>query len=98
MQSFTEFLINHSTKDKTKITHTRIGNIEMNIFPGKYHISAGSLQKFYKMYYNTTIKNGNKEYLTEKQREIGPVLVDLDFRYDTIFFDSEIFAIHMFDI
>ena len=38
--------------------------------------------EFYATYYNHVIINENDEYLTEKQVENGPILVDFDFRYD----------------
>ncbi len=62
-------------------THTRISN-KMNIKGGSYQIPNEKEIDFYKSYYNNVFVNKNKEYLTEKQREEGPILIDFDFRYD----------------
>jgi P4 family phage/plasmid primase-like protien len=80
-----DFLTKHSGKnaDKTKITHTRIGNTELNVYGGSYIISKEELPVFYRLYYEYVIIKGRKEYLTEKQLDgPGPILVDFDFRYD----------------
>jgi P4 family phage/plasmid primase-like protien len=63
------------------ITHTRIGNPTLGIFGGKYHISDENKTQFYQIYFNDVIVNKKKEYLTEKQIEISPILIDLDLRY-----------------
>lgn len=82
------FLYNHSIKkdanDKTKcVTNTRIGNKSANIFGGSYHISEDEYETFLRLYYKECIVGNKKEYLTETQlQENGPILVDIDFRYD----------------
>lgn len=78
-----DFLNKHKTKDKSKITHTRIGNEEESIYGGCYDISGDSLEIFYKLYYNDVIKNNKLEYLTEKQKDNGVIAIDLDFRYNS---------------
>ena len=78
-----DFLIKHKTKDKTKITHTRIGNESANIFGGCYNITGESKKIFNKLYYNEVIKNNKLEYLTEKQKENGVIAIDFDFRYSS---------------
>ena len=84
-----EFL---STRKSTKfpgekITHTRIGNKNLNVFGGAYVINdKKSLETFYKLYYDKVIKKGLPEYLTEIQDRDngGPILIDLDFRYNGV--------------
>lgn len=80
-----EFLAKHSTKkdgDTSLITHTRIGDKTSNIYGGSYVIPKEELPIFYKLYYNKIFEKKQMEYLTEKQqKEKGPVLIDLDFRY-----------------
>jgi len=81
-----EFLSKHSSKnDKNtsqKITHTRIGNKEMNIYGGSYMIPTENLKEFYKLYYDDVFVKKKREYLTEKQLDTEcPLLVDFDFRY-----------------
>lgn len=71
-----------SSSSKT-ITHTRIGNQELNVYGGSYSIDKEELPLFHRLYYEHVFVKGRKEYLTEKQlEETGPILVDFDFRYD----------------
>jgi phage/plasmid-associated DNA primase len=68
-------------KDSTvKATHTRIPGPN-NVFGGKYDIPANKLDEFYRLYYDYVFKQGNKEYLTEKQ-DGNCIAVDFDFRYE----------------
>ena len=83
-----DFLAKHtvksgSTNENKEITHTRIGNTDLNIYGGSYHIDKDELPIFYKLYYDYIFVKNRKEYLTEKQLEdCGPIMVDFDFRYD----------------
>ena len=80
-----EFLRHHKyTKDKNKLTHTRIGNSDLGIHGGCYSIENDDLIDFYKLYYKKVFVQKQNEYLTELQnrKEGGPLLVDFDFRYD----------------
>lgn len=72
----------YASKDNTNITHTRIGNQEMNVFGGKYSIPEDKMDEFWKIYNKHVFTNKQLEFLTEKQREVGPILIDLDFRHD----------------
>jgi P4 family phage/plasmid primase-like protien len=64
------------------ITHTKIGNKELNIFGGSYNIP--NLGEFWDKYYQYVFVEKNKEYLTEKQLiDDGPLLVDIDLRYES---------------
>ena len=68
-------------------THTRIGGDKTQtppIFGGSYKINDSDWKKFMEQYYEHVFVKGNKEYLTEKQLiDNGPVMIDIDFRYDT---------------
>lgn len=83
-----DFLGKHlcSSKDDKKrkeSTNTRIGDKNMNIYGGNYHIPDIEYSVFLQLYYRDVIKKKRKEYLTEKQRDgDGPLVVDLDFRYE----------------
>jgi hypothetical protein len=67
--------------DKGVISHTRIGNKDLGIFGGSYNIT--DLSQFWNKYYQHVFEDKNKEYLTEKQLiEDGPLLVDVDLRYE----------------
>ena len=84
----TMFLSKHSikkdTKDESKpVTNTRIGNKPANIYGGSYHIPDDEYDTFLRIYYKECIAGNKKEYLTEAQlTENGPLLVDVDFRYN----------------
>jgi P4 family phage/plasmid primase-like protien len=82
-----DFLSKHSSKNATNkdtiITHTRIGNQELNVYGGSYSICKEELPIFYRWYYDHVFVKNRKEYLTEKQLDgPGPILIDFDFRYD----------------
>ena len=78
------FLRRFTTKENETITHTRIGNIGSggNIYPGKYSIPIDKYDEFLKSYNKHAFTNKNPEYLTEKQMPVGPILIDLDFRFN----------------
>jgi len=84
MSALSQFLKQHYiTKENPKpITHTRIGSKDDGITGGSYNIPDEKYDQFLEIYYNHVFINGANEYLTEKQRENGPIAVDLDFRYD----------------
>lgn len=72
----------HSTNPKS-VTNTRIGDSKLNIHGGSYHIEDAEYDTFLKLYAEDVLVKKKKEYLTEMQLENGgPILVDLDFRYD----------------
>ena len=84
-----EFLAKHSAKNEQKIgdsisfTHTRIGDKELNIYAGSYIIPNEELQTFYSLYYDSIFNKKRREYLTERQLDVGgPMAVDFDFRYN----------------
>ena len=77
-----EYLKSLRAEKGSNITHTRIGNKDLNIYGGSYIIE--NLSNFWDKYYHHVFVAKNKEYLTEKQLiENGPLLVDIDLRYDT---------------
>lgn len=88
-RDYTDFLSKHihqknpnSTNPKS-VTNTRIGDPKLNIHGGSYHIDDAEYDTFLKLYAEDVIVKKKKEYLTEMQREnVGPILVDLDFRYN----------------
>jgi len=76
--NYQDFIGAHSMSndDIREVTNTRING-------GKFHIPDNEYEDFLKMYYNDIVKSGYNEHLTEKQRDTGgPIVVDLDFRYD----------------
>ena len=81
--TLTEFLVNHNAKDNASIksTHNRIKG-------GSYVIEEHDREAFYALYTKHVFTDKKLEFLTERQIEDGtaanngPLLVDLDFRYD----------------
>ena len=86
--TLTDFLIHHNAKDNSnkKSTHNRIGGSQIR--GGSYVIEEQDKEEFYRLYVQHVFVNKKLEYLTERQIEYGtsansgPLLVDLDFRYD----------------
>ena len=77
-KNYQDFIGAHSMskEDTREVTNTRING-------GKFHIPDEEYEDFLDMYYNDIVKPGYNEHLTEKQRDTGgPIVVDLDFRYD----------------
>jgi len=79
-----EFLGKHYTKKDATFTHTRIGDAQRNIYGGAYVIPQEEKSTFYNLYYEHVFVQKKMEYLTEKQIENGPILIDIDLRYDNI--------------
>ena len=76
-QTLFSFLQNFRIKDQDKvITHTSWGTVM-----GKYHVPDEKMDKFYKLY-SKEILSGNKLNLIEQHTEVGPVIIDIDFKYD----------------
>jgi putative DNA primase/helicase len=79
--SLASFLKGH--KKSGEITHTRIGNTELEVYGGSYTIPDDDMAAFYQAYHAEVFHQCKSEYLTEQQRECGPLVVDLDFRQNT---------------
>ena len=77
-----EFLKKHSVDKGAPYTHTRIPDKQLNIYGGKYFIPKEKSNEFYKIYCKHVINQNKLEFLTEKQNDICPIMIDLDFRYD----------------
>ena len=82
--SLDNYLRTHNAVKGESFTHTRIGDKTSNIFGGSYKINDSEWHSFMELYYQQVFASGHMEYLTEKQLvENGPVLIDIDLRYDT---------------
>ena len=64
-----------SVKDSS-FTHTSITSPA-----GSYYIQTDNMSRFYELYSNV-LKENLPLYFTEKHRDISPVLIDFDFRFD----------------
>lgn len=83
-QTYKKYLHDHKyiPNSGNVITHTIIPCTETKgVKGGSFTILPDELSYFYSLYYPYVILAGNREYFTEKQNEIGPIAVDLDFRY-----------------
>ena len=92
------FLKNKITRKNQKHTHTRIGDSENNITGGSYSISDIDEDEFWKRYYKKVFKDKQKEYLTEKQFDEGPMLVDIDLQYNTDIDSRQHTDQHIYDL
>ncbi len=94
-----DFLRQHIRKDSETITHTRIGNKNLHVPGGSYHIPPNELCVFYKLYNKKVFTNKKYEHLVERQiKASGPILVDLDFRYSSDVEERQHTPEHIYDI
>lgn len=80
------FLKEHQTKnkkDQPRVTHTKIGDVENNIYGGNFIIEGEDEVTLHNLIYTECVRGNRMEYLTEVQRKGEPAtwIVDLDFRY-----------------
>jgi P4 family phage/plasmid primase-like protien len=75
--------LNKNKKDAHRVTHTRIGDVPNNIYPGSYIIEGEDEVTLHDLIYEQCVRGNRMEYLTEVQRKGEPAtwIVDLDFRY-----------------
>ena len=80
--SLTQFLEEHKCRGSTA-THTRIPDRNLNIYAGAYIINDEDKEDFKTVYCDKVFVNEQQEFLTEAQLPAaGPILIDLDFRYN----------------
>ena len=92
------YLRTHNAVKGEGFTHTRIGDKNLGIFGGSYKINDSEWKTFMELYYQHVFVNGQPEYLTEKQlTENGPVLIDIDLRYDTAITSKQHSKDHIID-
>ena len=97
--SLYEFLEKHKCKGDVVSTHTRIPNKDLGIYAGSYSICESDMPLFKKLYCEKVFQNKQQEYLTEAQLPTaGPILVDLDFRYDAEIVERQHEDAHLEDI
>lgn len=70
------FLQDHKAEKGSAFTHTSIYHPV-----GSFYVPPEELPTFFELY-KAAMTAGEDLYLTEKHREIGPVVVDLDFRFE----------------
>ena len=67
INSLDTFLKHYAVKDKSNLTHTRIGSVKQGIFGCKFNIPENKMEQFYKLYHKKVIIEKQPEYLTEVQ-------------------------------
>lgn len=72
------FLSKYKTIKGSAHTHTSMGDPK-----GSFYIPANEEHTFYTLY-SKAIGDGADLYLTEKHRDISPVLIDFDFRFNMV--------------
>ena len=85
-RNFESFINSHKHKKENIseiITNTRIGNESNHIFGGSYSISEEEYSTFLQLYVKDVISKNLTDHFTEKQLEKGPLLIDLDFRFES---------------
>ena len=70
------FLQEHKAEKGSAFTHTSIYHPI-----GSFYIPPEHVDRFFDLYKEAVLA-GEEMFLTEKHREIGPVVIDLDFRFD----------------
>lgn len=69
------FLLHYQVQKGSEFTHTSI------VKPtGSFYIPSDKNNLFYSIYNKAVISNDDL-YITEKHRDIGPIIIDLDFRF-----------------
>lgn len=82
MVNFQQFMKKFEVKEKGHpCNYTNIGDPSLGVYPAKYNIPDEKVNEFYKIYKKYVFENNLQAYLTEKQPEVGKILIDLDFRY-----------------
>ena len=76
MDHLQTFLNLHKAEKGGEYTHTSMGPP----FKGKFYVSQIDLSQFYKIY-NKIIESGKKLHLTEKHKDVSPIVIDIDFRF-----------------
>lgn len=70
-----EFILNHKVEKGCEFTHTSLARPAAS-----FYVPADELDGFYAIY-ASAVENKEDLHITEKNRHIGPLLIDLDFRY-----------------
>ena len=76
-----EFLMKHRTLDKEDFTHTALGTPPKS-WPGKYNITDENSNLFYNLYQKYMFEGDGTLHITERHKEVSPILIDLDLRHN----------------
>jgi len=99
--SLSTFMQDHKIKEgdvSKPSTNSRIGD-KKKIYGGNYHISDEDYTDFLRLYYAEIVSKNKTEHYTEAQyMDGGPLLVDLDFRFDYSCVDRKYNKDHIDDL
>jgi len=96
---YNDYLSKFNTNKGDIYSHTRIANKELGIIGGSFMIEENEIEIFNRNYLNNVFIKGNMEYLTEKQLvENGPLLIDIDLRYNTDIITRQHSPDHIIDL
>ena len=76
------FLKKNYAVDPKDHNYTKIGAPKLQVSGGVYSIPLSEIDEFRRIYIKHVFEDRKQAYLTEKQLEEGPILIDIDFRYD----------------
>lgn len=80
--NFDKYIKEFYSKKGEEKTHTRIASPDAGITGGAYFIPLENRKEFIAKYCKHVFVNRKEEYLTEIQLSEGPILIDIDERYD----------------
>ena len=81
-EKFPNYMRSKTRKPNGIYSHTQIPNCAAGKYGGSYYISDDDYDTFLEKYHKYVFIDGNECHLTEKHKDISPVLIDLDFRFD----------------
>ena len=79
-----DFLRKHKTIPEKKFTHTALGH-PPDSYPGSYCIEDEDLTLFHNLYNKFVFETSNVVHLTERHKDMSPILIDLDLRHNKTF-------------
>ena len=80
--SMKQFLQNHKTIPEKTFTHTALGEPPQS-WPGSYCIEDYEQDEFLEVYTKNAFDKKIPTHLTERHKDVSPILIDLDFRHDS---------------
>ena len=83
-----DFLMKHRTLDKDIFTHTALGTPPKS-WPGKYNITDENSNLFYNLYQKYMFEECGTLHITERHKDVSPILIDLDLRHNNSFTERQ---------
>lgn len=77
------FLLSHRSEKGGAFTHTSLYDKKKDMgWAGCFNIPQNDINEFLKLYYKEVFVNNESWHLTERHENLGPVIFDIDLRYD----------------